>query len=166
MAMSLNGIIATEDNKEDFLSHDNWNEFVKIAQKTGCLIWGRKTYEIVKTWDESYLKPLKNIVKVILSGNSDLNLDEGFIKSSSPKDALEILEGKGFKECILTGGSTNNSSFAKLGLIDEVVVDVEGVVIGKGIPLFKQDDFELKLQLIESIQVSKNIVQLRYKVMK
>jgi dihydrofolate reductase len=47
MAVSANGIIATKDGSEDFLSHDNWIQFVKLANKIGCFIWGRKTYEAV-----------------------------------------------------------------------------------------------------------------------
>jgi len=166
MAMSINGIIATPDNKEDFLSHANWNEFVKIVQKRGCLIWGRKTYELVRKWDQSYLDPFKNIVKVIISRDKSLKLDQGFILADSPQNALKLLKDKGFKEVILTGGSTNNSAFGKLGLIDEIILDIEGVIVGKGIPLFNPEEFELKLQLKSVKKVTENILQVGYKVLR
>ena len=38
MAISVNGIIATSNNKEDFLSHDNWIEFVKAVKKQKILV--------------------------------------------------------------------------------------------------------------------------------
>ena len=166
MAISLNGIIATLDNKEDFLSHDNWNEFVKAVQKRGCLIWGRKTYELVRKWDKSYLEPFKNITKIILSSNKDIKLDEGFTSASSPQEAIQTLREKGFKEIILTGGSTNNSTFAKLGLIDEIILDIDCVVVGKGIPLFNPEYFQLPLLLVKVKKVNKNIIQAYYKVKK
>ena len=164
MAISLNGIIATLDNQEEFLSHANWDEFVKVVQKCGCLIWGRKTYELVRKWDKSYLDPFKNIVKVIISRDRDLKLDPGFVLADSPQSGLKLLKDKGFKEVILTGGSTNNSAFAKLNLIDEVTLNIEGVIVGKGIPLFNPEEFELKLQLKTVKKVTENILQLHYKV--
>ncbi|KKS79899.1 MAG: Bifunctional deaminase-reductase domain protein [Candidatus Beckwithbacteria bacterium GW2011_GWA2_43_10] len=70
----------------------------------------------------------------------------------------------GFKEVILTGGSINNSAFGKLGLINEIILDIEGVIIGQGIPLFNPEEFELKLQLKTVKKVTENILQLHYKV--
>lgn len=166
MAISLNGIIATPDYKEDFLSHENWNEFVSAVQKRGCLIWGRKTYELVREWPESYLKPLENITKIIISSDDNLKLDDGFILASSPEQAIEKLTEKGFTEAILTGGSSNNSSFAEKNMIDEIILNIEGVIIGNGIPLFKPSDFQLQLKLISTTKVSDNIIQVCYKVIK
>ncbi|OIN89817.1 hypothetical protein COW80_00940 [Candidatus Beckwithbacteria bacterium CG22_combo_CG10-13_8_21_14_all_01_47_9] len=166
MAISLNGIIATPDNQEEFLSHANWDEFIKVVQKRGCLIWGRKTYELVRLWPKSYLEPFKNIVKVVISRDKNLKLDSGFVLADSPQTALKLLKDKSFKEVILTGGSTNNSAFAKLGLIDEVILDIEGVIVGKGIPLFNPEEFELKLQLKSVKKVTENILQVCYKVLR
>ena len=46
MAISLNGIIARENNEEDFLSNKNWQMLVKLTNRTGCVIWGHKTHEL------------------------------------------------------------------------------------------------------------------------
>lgn len=164
MAISLNGIIATNDYKEEFLSHENWNEFVTAVQKRGCLIWGRKTYELVKEWPESYLKPFEKITKIIISSDNKFKLDDGFTLANSPEQAIEILKEKGFEEVILTGGSTNNSAFAEKNMIDEIILNIEGVVIGNGIPLFKPSDFQLKLKLLSTSKISNNIIQVHYKV--
>lgn len=164
MAVSLNGIIATPDNKEDFLSHENWNEFVNAVQKRGCLVWGRKTYELVREWPESYLKPFSDITKIVLTTDKNYKLDVGFTLANSPQEAIRILENKGFKETILTGGSTNNSTFAELDLIDEIILNIEGVIVGQGIPLFKPINKELPLKLISTKKVSDNIIQVHYLV--
>ncbi len=166
MATSLNGIIATPDNKEDFLSHENWNWFVKSVQKRGCLIWGRKTYEFVRNWDKSYLNSVENVTKIIVSSVPNLKLISGFTLANSPQEAIKILEARGFKEAIITGGSITNTSFAKLGLIDEVLIGLNSVIVGKGINLFNPEEFELKLELIESTKISQDIIELHYKVAK
>lgn len=166
MAMSLNGIIAREDGREDFLSDTGWKELVRLSTHAGCLIWGRTTYEAVRKWDPKYLQPMKDLVKVILANQSNPVLDPGFVPASSPQQALVSLSNKGFTQVILTGGSTTNSSFAKLDLIDEVMINIEPVIIGQGIPLFKPTEFIQKLELFEVKNLSPQTIQLHYRVKK
>ncbi len=159
--------IARENGEEDFLSPDNWEGLTKISNKAGCLIWGRKTYEKVITWDRKYLDVLQNVKKIIISHRTDLSTDPRFYCFvTTPKEALELLGSEGYKEVVLTGGSTNNSSFAKEGLIDEIVLNIEATIIGKGISLFNPDIFQLNLEFIGMEKINKDIIQLRYKVIK
>lgn len=165
MAISANGIIATKTGSEDFLSHTNWIQFVKLAKKTGCFIWGRKTYEAVIKWEGDYLKDLEGLKKVVIS-HSAIDLQNGFVLADSPESALLLLEKEGFSEAIVTGGSTINSEFAKHGLIDEVIFDVNPSILGEGIPIFNPTDFQLSLDLIESEEIRDGIIELHYKVKK
>lgn len=162
MAITANGIIAAKDG-DDFLPIENWIQFVKLARKVGCFIWGRKTYDNVITWEGNHLGDLRDVVKVIIS-HFPLELKEDFMLANSPEGALNILDGKGFKEVIITGGATINSEFAKRGLIDEVILDVNPVILGKGIPVFSPEDFEMGLELLKTEKVNKDIIELRYKV--
>jgi len=73
---------------------------------------------------------------------------------------------KEFETIILTGGGKLNGAFMKEGLVDEIYLDVEPTVFGKGIPLFGDADFEAKLQLIGTKKLSDNEIQLHYKVLK
>lgn len=166
MATSLNGFIARENNEEDFISKDSWNEWLTWIKSTGCMIWGRKTHEVVKTWEKEYFDDIKGVKAIIVSSNKNYEVSSDFELVSSPQEALAELEKGGFKEAILTGGSGLNSSFAKLGLINEVVLNIEPVVVGKGIPLFSTESFDLNLELIETKKVTDNLIQLRYKVKK
>lgn len=165
MAVSANGIIATKTGSEDFLSHGNWLQFVKLVNKVGCFIWGRKTYDAVTKWEGDYLNDLKDAKKVIVS-HSDIELKEGFTLAHSPEEALELLSKVGFREVILTGGATNNSEFAKRGLIDEVIFDLNPVIMGDGIPVLAPSDFELKLKLLSFETVVDDILEVRYQVIK
>jgi dihydrofolate reductase len=164
MAMSLNGIIARENNEEDFISHNSWLEWLKWVRKSGCVIWGRKTHEVVRGWDKQYLEDLKGVKVVVVSADKNYKVGEGFELASSPEGTLEKLAKDGFESAVVTGGATLNSSFAKAGLIDEVVLNVEPVIIGKGIPLFSPEIFDLKLQLVGTEKLKDGIVQLHYKV--
>ena len=166
MAISLNGIIARENNEEDFLSHTNWLTFVKLASEIGCMIWGRRTHEVVRTWEKEYWDEIKNVKKIIISSDKNLYLEETCVQASSPKDALKKLSDDRFESVILSGGSTLNNSFLKEDLINEIILNIEPVVIGKGIPVFKLDGFkDAKLEFLEMQKLEEGIVQLKYKVL-
>jgi len=166
MAISANGIIARENNEEDFLSHEDWDTFVELAHKTGCIIWDRKTHEVVKTWGKEYQAEIKDVRKIVVSSDSNFEVGEGYERVTTPEDAIQKLSEEGFKEVILSGGAKLNTSFAKTGLIDEVILNVDSVVVGKGIPLFSPDDFDLKLNLVTAKKIRENIVQFYYKAEK
>ncbi len=55
-AISLNGMVARENDDTDFLAHDNWDIFVELAHQTGAMILGRKTHEIVRTYGEQFIR--------------------------------------------------------------------------------------------------------------
>lgn len=165
MAVSANGIIASKTGSEDFLSHTNWIQFVKLAKQIGCFMWGRKTYEAVSKWEDDYLKDLEGVKKIIISG-SGIELRDGFELANSPEEALKLLEDVGFSKAVITGGSTVNSEFAKRGLIDEVIFDVNPSILGEGISVFQPAEFELSLELTDIKRLDDGIVELHYKVKK
>ncbi len=166
MAISANGFIARENGDEDFLSHENWNKFCDLANKHRNFIIGRKTYESVKNWKDEYSFDDLNVEKIVVSQDTSYVLDDSYTLAKSPQDALAKLTQKGFQETLLTGGSTLNTAFAKLGLIDEIIVNVEPIIIGKGIPLFSSDEFELPTELVSISKGDNGIVTLHYKVKK
>ena len=164
MAMSLNGYIAEENGSEDFLSHANWEKFCSLAQEYGNFIVGRKTYEAVKNWNEGFGSDnLKGIQKIIISQDENYKLDEGYVLATSPKEALVKLQD--FESVLVTGGSAINTAFIKENLLDEIILNVEPALIGKGIPLFAQGDFFKKLNFISS-EESNGVMTLHYKVVK
>ena len=165
MAISANGIIATETGDEEFLSHGNWEKFCELARKFGNFIVGRKTYEAVKKWDGGYnFDDLVGVEKVVISQDQSFKLDKGYTLASSPQDALAKLSR--FENVLVIGGANINSAFAKANLLDEIILNVEPVFVGKGIPLFAPQDFEIKAKLISADKVEGGIVTLMYEVLK
>ena len=163
MAQTINGMIARENNSEDFLSDENWTTFVEKAEKIGCFIIGRKTYDEVKKWKDYNFDSIK-AKKIIVSSNN-LN-SKDFTIVNSPKEAVEKAKELGFKKVLVTGGGSINSSFMKAKLVDEIIIKIESFVLGKGIKVFASEDFEAKLELIKVKKLTKNIVELNYKVNK
>ena len=167
LASSLNGMIARPDLREDFLSRDHWEGFLECAERTGAVVWGRRTHERVQVFNKDYLDRMWELEKIVVSRRSDFAVEEGFEVASSPQDAVTKLEARGCEEATLAGGSVLNSAFAEAGLIDEVILNIEAVIIGEGIPLFSPSTFDIKLEGEPTVRrVSDRIMQLRYGVAK
>ena len=165
MAISADGFIAKENGSEDFLSHENWNCFCRSLKKYKNLIWGRKTYEAVKKWGGNYFKSLKGIEKIIISNNKSFRPEAGWTLAASPAAALRVLAKKGFKSALLSGGSKLNSAFARAKLLDRVMLNVEPIIIGRGIALFDPSRFNLRLKLLSARTLKRGILTLEYKVL-
>lgn len=165
MAHTINGIIARNNYDEDFLSHENWKVFLSLVQDIGCFVVGRKTYEEVKKWKDYNFDKIK-ATKIIISSNPDFKPDGGYILATSPTDAIQKASKLGFKKILLTGGGTINSAFMKKGLVDEIIIDIEPFILGNGIRIFSQENFESKLKLLKVKKLKSGIVQLHYKVKK
>ena len=164
--MTINGIIARKNGEEDFLSHENWNTFVSLAKKYNCFIVGRKTYDVVKNWPDYNFDDIKGINKIIVSKNKNLKLDKNYILANSPENAVIKAKSAGIKTILITGGSRTNSAFMKVGLIDEIILNIEPVVLGNGIKIFAEEDFESQLKFIKTKHLSNGIIQLYYKIKK
>ena len=162
MATTVNGYIAKENNETPWFDEE-WQSFSKFVKETKNIIIGKNTYDIMKKSDE--FSKIGNPFTVVVS-KEDFAHNSNFAIVKSPKDALKILKEKRFAKAIIAGGGMLNSSFMKEKLIDEIYLDVEPLVFGKGIKLFSDNDFDAKLELIETKSLSKNTIQLHYKILK
>lgn len=134
-----------------------WKSFRKILSSVGNMIIGKRTYDIMKKDNE--FKGLKGVRIVVVGKGKDSNI--AFVKS--PKAALKLLKKK-FNKALVCGGGILNGSFMEQGLIDELYVDVEPTIFSPGIPLFHHGSFEAELELLEICKLSRNELQLHYKV--
>jgi dihydrofolate reductase len=166
MATTVNGFIARENDDTGFVSESEWGRFRALANRTGNMIIGRRTHDLMKRNDE--FSGLENIKVIVLTRNTSLKSDNPNIvfASQQPKEVLKQLEEQGFREAVVAGGGKLNASFMKEGLIDEIYLDVEPTLLGRGIKLFSDEDFEAKLELVEVKNLSSNETQLHYRVNK
>jgi dihydrofolate reductase len=64
------------------------------------------------------------------------------------------------------GGGELNGQLAKLGLLDEMVLDIEPIKLNSGTRLFGEYDIPLKLKLLGSKRIGEATVQRHYKILK
>jgi riboflavin biosynthesis pyrimidine reductase len=85
---------------------------------------------------------------------------------ASPREALDHLEQKGFDTALVGGGAQLDSSFLSQGLVDEIYLNIYPAIVSKAINLALSGSLEAGLQLIDSLKLSDNIIQLHYRVEK
>jgi len=163
MAMTVNGYIAKENGDTPW-SDEVWDGYCDFVKKRGNIIVGKRTYEIMD--DAGEFKKLANPFTIVVSHSPDGKENEGTVFVSSPRQAIEVMHEKGFKEIVVAGGSELNAGFLKDGLLDEIYLDVEPLIFGTGIRLFAETKAEAKLELIKISKLSKNTLRLHYQVRK
>ena len=167
MACSINGLIATEDGNEDFLSNRGWEIMLEFLKEYDVLIWGRKTLYNIVSWVNEYLNYLKHINLIILSkDNKPKNNFANVTYCSSIEDCLQVCEKMKYEKLFISGGATVNNAFMEKGIVDNVILNYNPFVLNKGIPLFKGNYFENKLKLEKVVKEQDDIVQVHYSVLK
>ena len=165
MTITVNGFIAKENDDTSFVSEVEWGNFRKTVKSVGNIIIGSRTYKIMR--DGGEFENLRNVRVIIVSNNINFKtIADNHSIVKNPQNALTILEKEGFNQALVAGGGTLNASFMAENLVDEIYLDIEPIVFGKGIKLFKKNDFETKLKLIETKKLSDNEIQLHYQVLK
>ena len=162
MAISVNGLIAKTDDDTSWISLEEWDSYSLAVRKAGSIIVGRRTYQLLTKQPE--FSEFKDVKLVVVSKIDFKTLTPDHLIAHSPKEALELL--KDYKEVVLAGGGILNASFLAENLVDEIFIDIEPIILGKGIPIFNNKDFEHKLKFISQKQISKNEIQLHYQIMK
>ncbi len=167
MACSINGLIATEDGNEEFLSERGWEIMLEFLKDYDVLIWGRKTWDNILAWGEEYLQDLKNINIIILSSSSNTTNDlPNVIYCNSVDSCLEKCKELNYEKIFISGGATVNNSFMEKGIVDNIILNYNPFVLNKGIPLFTGNYFENKLKLEKIVKEKDDIVQVHYTVIK
>ena len=167
MACSINGLIATEDGNEDFLSYRGWEIMIEFLKEYDVLIWGRKTWDNILSWGKEYLKDLENINLIILS-NETGRKDEfpNVTYCSSIDNCLKLCEKMKYEKLFISGGATINNAFMEKRIVDNIILNYNPFVLNRGIPLFKGNYFENKLKLEKVVKEKDDIVQVHYSVIK
>lgn len=155
-------MIAKNDDDTSWISKEEWDSYSAAVRVAGCLIVGRRTYHILTEQPE--FTDFKDVKLVAVSRENFEVLASNHFIARSPKEALELL--KNFKEVILAGGGTLNASFLAENLVNEIYLDIEPVILGEGIPVFKDKDFERELKLLGQKKITDNVIQLHYEVLK
>lgn len=163
VAASLDGFIAKPDGDISFLSivekegeDYGYADFIRTID---TIILGRKTYDKILSIGFGY--PADKEVYVITRTTKP---DQGRIKfySGSLQKLLSELRTKEGLNIFCDGGSEIINELLKEKLIDEFIISIIPIILGDGIPLFRNKNPEMNLELISCRKFDTGLVQLHY----
>jgi len=165
IATSLDGYIATEDDSLEWLfktEGEGDNGYSDFYNTIDTILIGRRTYDWIMK-EESGNFPYKNKECYIFSkSKSGKEENVEFINQDlvSFTNKIKRLDGGNIW---LVGGGSLLQAFIKERLVDELIITIAPTLIGNGIPLFKNNDFEMELELM-NIRKFNQFVEIHYKV--
>lgn len=174
-ATSLDGFLATEDDSLEWLfplGALGESSYPGFIAEVGALAMGSSTYEWMLRNKEQVIAetgspwPYEQPAWVFTS--RDLPGIEGadirFVKGDVTEVHSLMKEAAGGKNLWIVGGGDLAGQFFDAGLLDEMIVQVGSVTLGKGKPLFPRQVLSPVLKLVAVRQMGEGMAELRYEV--
>jgi dihydrofolate reductase len=170
VAMSLDGKTTKWRRSKiyEWTSLEDREYFSKLLKKQKAIILGRKTYDAAKT----FITSASPALKIVLTNDPQkYRLAEKpgrleFVKDK-PRRLIDRLRSEGFKTAMLIGGELTNTAFLKAGLIDEIWLTIEPLLLGSGHGLFREDKSSIPLTLFAVKKINqRGTLLLKYRIQK
>ncbi len=170
IATSLDGFIAREDGSIDWLMKANelapegedggYRDFIAGVD---ALIMGRHSFNMVKTFE-----PWPYTVPVIVLSSQQPEIPDALknkVTSSSetPSELITRLSGQGISHLYIDGGITIQR-FLSAGCIDELIITIVPILLGKGKRLFGDLTQDIPLHLVNSRALGGGFTQMHYQI--
>ena len=176
-ATTLDGFIATEDDSLEWLfplGELGESSYPGFIADVGALAMGSSTYEwMLRNEDKMIAEtgsswPYEQPTWVfstrelpVISG-AEIHFTKGDVREAHS----QMRDAASGKNLWIVGGGDLAGQFHDAGLLDEIIVQVGSVTLGKGKPLFPREVLSPVLKLVAIRQMGSSMVELRYEVMK
>ena len=184
MQMTLDGFSTGPNDEMDYLPpftdekmwRDLHEEMWKNLEAADTFILGRRTYQIWENYwpaaasnpqstesDKRFSRFADEAQKIVVSSTLDRVewKNTKLIKDNIAEEIQKLKQQSG-KNLVVAGGATVAQTFAKLGLIDEYLIVVHPVILGKGKLLLKDLNVRQNLKLIGTRTFNSGAVELSY----
>ncbi|HMK20490.1 MAG TPA: dihydrofolate reductase family protein [Chitinophagaceae bacterium] len=179
MHTSLDGFVAGLKGELDWAKiDDEMFDFVATMTDTAdTALYGRVTYEMMQSYwpnagkepnaskhDKEHSAWYNKVSKVVLSKTiSEKGLDNTTVISGQLTDNINKIKKQEGKNILIFGSPGASQSLLNEGLIDEFWLFVNPIILGQGMPLFKDITGTTKLKLVESKTFACGVIALHYK---
>lgn len=138
MVMSADGKIThgEDPSVQSWSSVEDFQHFQSIKTSFSVLVMGSATYEAAK----KQLRPSPTMRRIVLTSAPDRYSDDTIpgqveFTDESPERLVSRLNDEHVGAVLVTGGSQVNKAFFAAHLIDELILTVEPIILGSGLPL-------------------------------
>ncbi len=178
MHVSLDGFVAGINGEMNWIKVDEeiFNHVGKRISKGDTALYGRVTYQMMEGYwptaadkptatkhDIEHSKWYSKVHKVVLSKSmKEIALTNTTIISDNLFIKINELKQQPGEDILLFGSPTSIHSLIQLNLIDGYWLFVNPIILGNGIPLFKNIQENIKLNLLTTQQFTCGVTELNY----
>ena len=178
MHASLDGFVAGLNGEMGWIKVDDAIfDFVgTMTDQADSALYGRVTYQMMENyWPKAGEKPnaskhdiehskwYKTVSKIVLSKTiKETGLNNTKIISENLSDNINKLKHQDGKNILIFGSPSASNALLTKGLIDEFWIFVNPILLGQGIPLFKDISESIKLSLLETKSFHNGVIALHY----
>lgn len=170
IASSLDNFIASKNGSVEWLFSDADYGYATFYDSVDTILVGRKTYEQSLTFDEYPYRGKKVYVfthNAKAESNNKRMPGVKYIDNNIPDFVRRLTQERiSNKDIWLLGGGEIVSILLNADLVDEIILSIHPIILGRGIPLFKNIEKRINLRLKESVPFESGLVQLRYRILR
>ncbi|MFF2753111.1 dihydrofolate reductase family protein [Psychrobacillus sp. NPDC058041] len=167
IAKSIDGYIATKDESLEWLFNvegEGDNGYSDFYETVDTVLIGKKTYDWIVKHDAGEF-PYINKECYVFTRTSIKDTEDVKFVNDDIVSLINKLKNQEGRNIWIVGGGELLQYFVKEKLVDEIILTVAPTIIGKGIPLFKEGDYQLDLSL-KGTRIFNQFVELHYVVKK
>lgn len=164
IAASLDGYIATKEELLDWLfsvEGEGDNGYSEFYETVDTVLMGKKTYDWVIDHAEDF--PYQNKTCYVFTRSDVEDTEHVQFVQDDVVSFMNKLKKQEGKNIWLVGGGELVSTFLKERLLDELILTVAPVLLGSGIPLFKEGQNQADF-ILKGTRTFNQFVELHYKV--
>ncbi len=166
IAVTIDGFIARENGSLDWLfeipthTDHGYNNFIKGID---TVVMGRKTFDDLLGLGIEW--PYGNCISYVVTKdfNYKVSTVNSFVLGDLSKGAMEGLRMKSSANVWVVGGGEVITQFLNCDEIDEMILSIIPIMLGKGIRLFPGEPKESKFELINTEPFDTGVVNLYYR---
>jgi dihydrofolate reductase len=179
MHVSIDGFVAGQQGEMGWIKLDEelFDFVATMTAQSDTALYGRVTYEMMQSYwptageqpnaskhDKEHSAWYNKVPKVVLSRTiSEAALDNTTVIGNHLSERINQLKGQDGKNILIFGSPGASQSLLNEGLIDEFWLFVNPIILGKGMPLFKDISTTTKLKLESSRTFPCGVIALHYK---
>jgi len=169
VACTIDGFICREDGSFDCFMREGLKEgehvtdYLDSFKSFDVVLMGRKTYEV--GLKAGVTNPYPTMASYVFSRTMKESPDKRVtLVSENAADVVRELKNEPGKDIYLCGGGDFAATLLAEGLIDEIILKLNPILLGSGIPLFSRNIHLTNLELARSKVYGNGVVLLHYRV--
>lgn len=164
VAVSLDGFIEGPNGEYDWILMDSETNPMEFFNRIDSLFVGRKTYEMAEAMGGDSPPGFPAFKEYIFSTTLKEVKAGAILINENVKEEIEKIKMEDGRDIWLFGGAGLTTSLLNMGLVDEISLAINPILLGAGKPLFYGINGSIKLTLIDSKSYKNGLVGLTYRL--